>query len=226
KLDKDAGVRRWLTYFILLIAAIVMIANVIGTITGLLDGELTTKSILKTITVLAIAGTVFVFYLYDVKRERVQGYKDKVISIFTYTSLIVVVVIFVSAWFFVESPQYSRQKKIDQEILNDLQDINFSIRDYYTNHDQVPEDLNFKERSPLASSAWVNPVTDKDYEYEVVADDEYKICTDFLTSNLEDENNKNYYSEIRWHDQGYQCFSQKVTAMYDSKMPPEPVRLK
>ena len=72
-LDEEAGVRRWLTYLILLVAIIVMIGWLIAILNGFLDGELTTKFFFKAIAALLIAGSVFSFYLYDVKRENIKG---------------------------------------------------------------------------------------------------------------------------------------------------------
>lgn len=224
-LDKDAGVRRWLTYLILLVTVVVMLGWLIATINGFLEGEVTTKFILKALTAVAISGTIFSFYLYDIKREKVEGHKDKVLNIFTYGSLLVVLVVFVAAWFFVESPQNTRLKKIDDEIVSDLNNINYEVRDYYTLNEELPEQLS---QTNLVKKSYMNPATGEHYEYEVVADDEYKICAEFLTSNMEDVEEEPYYGYrephgVYRHDKGYECFSQKVTALHDSKMPPSPV---
>src|SRR3989339_175203 len=49
-LDKESGIRKWLTYFIIFISSVVMIGWLIGTVNFFLDGELTIKFILKSIT--------------------------------------------------------------------------------------------------------------------------------------------------------------------------------
>lgn len=227
-LDKDAGVRKWLTYFILLVSIVVMIGFLIATINSFLGGDLTTKFILKTLTALIISGTVFSFYLYDIRREEVQGKKDKIIKLYAWISLVVVFVVFVLAWFFVDSPAATRNKKIDREITNDLYEINAAVIDYYTLNDTMPADLNVlinnSEGYRLREQAVQQPNGNQYYDYEVTADDEYKVCATFLTSNLED-NTDMYYDVNYRHDAGYQCFSQKVNSMADSKMPAAPIRL-
>ncbi len=229
-LDKDAGVRRWLTYFILLVSVIVMIGFLIATINSFLGGDLTTKFILKTLTALIIAGAVFFFYLYDIRRDQIEGKKDKLIKYYAWASLVVVVAVFVASWFYVQSPQETRNQKIDQEIVNDFYQINSVVSDYYTLNNTVPDTLdalvNTKTTYSLQTSDITDPATQTQYEYQKVASDEYKICADFLTSTLSTsiDNLPNVYAEQYKHDKGHQCFSQKVTSQIDSKIPPLPVR--
>ncbi|MFA6466575.1 MAG: DUF5671 domain-containing protein [Patescibacteria group bacterium] len=231
-LDKDAGVRKWLTYFIMLISVVVMIGFLIATINSFLDGDLTTKFILKTLTALIISGTVFSFYFYDIRREEVQAKKDKVISLYAWISLVVVVVVFIFSWFNVDSPQETRKIKIDSEITNDLNQIHWAIRDYYTLNNSLPENIQIlasdTEKRMITMDNINNPSTGKVYEYTIIAADEYKICTDFLNSNLDNKDNNSYAyygSDLILHDAGYECFSRKVLSTIDSKLEPAPVRL-
>jgi hypothetical protein len=224
-LDKDAGVRKWLTYFILLVSVVVMIGFLIATINSFLGGDLTTKFILKTLTALIISGTVFSFYLYDIRRENIQGQKNKVISLYAWVSLTLILVVFVFSWFVVDSPVETRNKKIDGEIISDLYEINSAVLNYYNTNDKIPADLDVLLNNPdgfrLSVQAIQHPNSDKYYDYEVLSDDEYKICADFLTSNMEDNIDRYYGNEYN-HDGGYQCFSQKVSSS-NNKVPLEPV---
>jgi hypothetical protein len=63
-------IRRWLTYLTLFIAAGVLIGDLITLVYNLLGGELTVRFVLKVITVAAIAGTAFGYYLWDLRREE------------------------------------------------------------------------------------------------------------------------------------------------------------
>ncbi len=65
-------IRRWLTYLTLFIAASILIGDLTTLVYNLLGGELTIRFILKVLVVGAIAGTVFGFYLGDVRREERQ----------------------------------------------------------------------------------------------------------------------------------------------------------
>jgi hypothetical protein len=67
-------VRRWLTYLTLFIAAGVLIGDVTTLIYSLLGGELTTRFVLKVLVVAAIAGTIFWYYVSDLRvDEREAG---------------------------------------------------------------------------------------------------------------------------------------------------------
>jgi hypothetical protein len=71
---RTSPVRRWLTYLTLFSAACVLIGDVTTLIYSVLGGELTTRFILKVLVVAAIAGTVFWFYLSDLRvDERVAA---------------------------------------------------------------------------------------------------------------------------------------------------------
>jgi len=63
-------VRRWLTYLTLFIAAGVLIGDVTTLVYSLLGGELTPRFVLKVLVVGAIAGTVFWFYVSDLRIDE------------------------------------------------------------------------------------------------------------------------------------------------------------
>ena len=63
-------IRRWLTYLTLFVASCVLIGDVTALIYNALGGELTSRLVLKVLSVGAIAGTVFGYYLSDLRREE------------------------------------------------------------------------------------------------------------------------------------------------------------
>ncbi len=65
-------IRRWLTYITLFIAAGCLIGDLIALVNQLLGGELAVRFLLKVLVVGAIAGTVFGYYLRDLRREEVE----------------------------------------------------------------------------------------------------------------------------------------------------------
>jgi hypothetical protein len=71
---RTSPVRRWLTYLTLFSAACVLIGDVTTMIYSLLGGELTMRFVLKVLAVAVIAGTVFWFYVSDLRvDEREAG---------------------------------------------------------------------------------------------------------------------------------------------------------
>ena len=72
--ERASKVRRWLTYLTLFGAAGVLIGDVTTLVYNLLGGELTVRFLLKVLTVGSIAGTVFWYYLSDLRAdERAVG---------------------------------------------------------------------------------------------------------------------------------------------------------
>lgn len=66
---RRSPVRRWLTYIALFIAAGTLIGDLIALVNGLLEGDLSARFLLKSLTVAVIAGTVFGVYLWDLRRD-------------------------------------------------------------------------------------------------------------------------------------------------------------
>ena len=214
-LKKDSGVRKWLTYLILLVSAIVAIGWLIAIVYNFLDGDLTTKLILKALTAIVIAAVVFVFYLYDIKREETEGKKSLFIKIYFWITLVVSVAILVSSFFFVESPAEARNKRHDQLISEHLMTIDNSVQIYSNNENMMPESLDtittYKFNSISADNTQ-DPITGQKFEYKTTGKDTYEICASFTTSTLNQSNSlEEYYYDQKWrHDQGRYCFSRKV----------------
>lgn len=70
---KTSKVRKWLTYITLFVAAGVIIGDLITLIFNLLGGELTTRFVLKMLVVLLIAGLIFGYYLWDLRKEEKES---------------------------------------------------------------------------------------------------------------------------------------------------------
>src|SRR5262245_19177442 len=67
---RASRIRRQLTYFTLFIASCVLIGDVTSVVYSFLGGELTTRFVLKVLAVALIAGTVFGYYLAELRIEE------------------------------------------------------------------------------------------------------------------------------------------------------------
>lgn len=65
-------VRKWLTYFTLFAAAVIVMIDLVTLVNYLLNGELTVRFLLKVLTVLAIAGSIFWYYRWDLKKYSIE----------------------------------------------------------------------------------------------------------------------------------------------------------
>ena len=221
ELNKDAGVRRWLSYLILLVTVVVVLGYLIAIINSLLGGELTIKFVLKALTAIIISGIIFSFYFYDMRREQVQGVKDKVLKIYFWGSLIIILAAFVTSLFIVESPLEARNRKTDQQVINDFHNIDGLVYSYYKEYEKLPDSLNIlqDEYDYLDNEDIEHPVSGQEYDYNILEDNKYELCAEFLTTSEELNSRLDYIADpsVWEHEAGYYCINKKVSSVYDPK---------
>jgi len=218
EIDKDSPLRNWLTYFILAVSAVVILGSLVGIINAFLSGEMTLKSILQLLTVILIAAIVFSYYLYDIRRDKILK-KDKIMKIFFFSSVLLVIVVFVSSWFFVESPKVARERKIDEKVLNNIYSLENYINSYYEKEEKLPEDL--LEVNSVAevinfNQFLVNPVSGEKIEYKKTGEREFELCANFRTDSYESKRNEVYpiYAGdgSKVYVKGWNCFKGNLWA--------------
>ena len=69
---RDLGIRKWLIYFTLFAAALIIIGDLVTLIYNLLGGELTLRFLLKVATVFFVSGSVFGYYLWDLRKHKTE----------------------------------------------------------------------------------------------------------------------------------------------------------
>lgn len=212
ELEKESGIRRWLTYFIILVSALIILGVFVGVINNFLSGELTGRFIFKALTMLLIAGVSFSFYFYDIKRENPDR-PDKVVRIFCFASLALVLAAFTAAWFFVESPSVARARRLDQALIQNFYSLENAANSYYDRYKKLPADLaelKTDKNIYLAELALIDPETKTPISYNKVSDKEFEFCATFRTDSIaENAKQGNSYigleSGSKEHRAGYQC---------------------
>jgi len=202
ELKAEAEIRKWLTYFILFISSVVVIGSLISILNNFLDGALTINFILKALAVLFIAFLIFSFYFYDIRRKEFKN--QKINRIFFISTLTIVAIALISSFFLIESPSEARNRKLDQNILQDFNNIKYSIDNYYYKYEKMPKEL----ADINGEINIVNESIKAEYIYNVIDGTRYRLCTEFLSSNLEKKYN---YLDGTWkHDKGYQCIEKEA----------------
>lgn len=69
---RNLQIRKWLIYFTLFVAALIIIGDLVALIFNLLGGEFTTRFILKVLTIFFVAGSVFYYYFRDLRRHNIE----------------------------------------------------------------------------------------------------------------------------------------------------------
>lgn len=226
-LDKDSGIRKWLTYFILLVSSVVMGGWLFAAINNFLDGELTLKFILKLLTAVLISAMIFSYYLYDIKRIEVDK-TNNIIMAYFYGFMFLASASLVASFFFIDSPAQVRNQKFDQIIIDKFSQIDSAINAYYEENKKLPENL--KNLLNGGSTYYIieDDITDsnanKIFDYNFKAEDSYELCAFFRTENKSRKSDEFYYVDARWlHDSGYQCLKQRVVLLDNSKSEPASV---
>lgn len=205
KLNPQSGVYRWLTYLILLVTGLNIIGRLIQLVFQLLDGDYTLPSILKIAVVLVIAGGIFGYYWYDLKRTDYSS-RSKISTAFLAIVVIVTSVSIITSFFIIDNPREANMKKNDQQRVNDLSVLDGMISSYYREKGALPTDL-----TEPRFTRYMDPETNTPYDYSVLGEMEYELCATFSLASSQDDK-FSYYADRDWffHQGGYQCFTVTV----------------
>ena len=212
---KTIGIRKWLIYITLLAAGAFIVGDLIALVNGFLGGELTTRFFLKVLTILVVAGSVFMYYFADIKgkwekEEKTSKMIGMLVGVLVLGSII-------AGFFLMGSPAVQRELHFDQERVNDLQSLQWQIVDFWQSKEQLPATLEELEDSITGFRVPTDPATDQPYMYNVTGDMTFDLCATFNqptpergrraidrfpTSGIVDEN---------WeHEAGEVCFDRTI----------------
>ncbi|MEX2263894.1 MAG: DUF5671 domain-containing protein [Bryobacteraceae bacterium] len=173
----DSPVRKWLTYIALLIAAGILIGDLIAFVSYFLRGELTVRFVLKVLAVLLIAGGVFWYYLGTLRGNWPTG------RVFAAAASAAVMVALVLGFGRLGPPQAQRQIEADRQRAEDLQTIARNLHALWRAGDrgqtQLPDTLSGLNERGLRTA---DPITREPYEYRVFEGPEYQLCATFSTA--------------------------------------------
>ena len=120
--------RRWLLHLTLFITALVIIGDLVALIRGFLEGELTIRFALKTLTVFAISTGVLRYVLWDLRSDDDPTIVRRMRR-FGYAVTCVVVAAVIAGFILAGSPQSERLRRFDDQRVNELQNIQAQIVD-------------------------------------------------------------------------------------------------
>ena len=185
-------VTRWLTYLVLIIAAVTIAGDLITVLFSLLQGEMELRFALKAVATLVVAGITF--RLYYLERMIIQMGKMALwsslraffiaVSIFMGASLIVGLVL-------ARSPGYSRAEAFDAERTRHLNALAGCIENYASDFAKLPDSVSELKKSnkfARCSAYMSDPETRQEYDYRVVvaskelgsgAVGDYELCASF-----------------------------------------------
>lgn len=212
---KEIGIRKAMIYLTLFLAAIAIIVDLIALVYNFLGGELTGRFALKALAVLVVAGLVFWYYTFQLKRE--PGTRSGARKAFMLGSCAFVLATIVGAFFLVGSPAKNRSLRMDSQRVGDLQNIQWQIINYWQTKQVMPANLEMTKDPISGYNLPTDPVSGEAYEYKVLGPRSFELCATFELASLKIEGAKTVpvdyygYPDENWqHEAGRTCFSRTI----------------
>lgn len=198
----DSGIRKWLTYMALVIAASVFMGDLIAALAYLLRGELTSRFLAKSFVVLVLSSGVFGYYFGGLRRMEVAGRfsRDRVMAV---ASGVVVVITIFLGFMQLGLPNTQRKLVADSQRVQRLYDLSSAIRIYWQGHaSQLPAGLG------EVPGTHMDPMTHETFEYHLAGRSQYQLCAVFAAPSPRDgDNPPPQLDSNAWaHSAGRHCF--------------------
>ena len=176
----ESWVRRWAIFLTLFLAAGTMVVDLIVLLTTFLQGEaMTIAFLLKILTVLIVAGLAFLHFLADLRGYWTENAGTA--RILNWGVGVLVILVIVSGFFIIGTPQELRKMKQDDTRVQDLQNLQWQIVNYWQQKEALPTTLD-QLRDPISGATIpVDPVTGEAYVYQSTGARSFKLCAEFAT---------------------------------------------
>lgn len=224
---RELKIRKWLVYFTLFLAAVIIITDLVTLVYNFLGGDLTARFLLKVLTVLAVAGTVFGYYLWDLRRAL----SKKELKIAGTVVSVVVLASVIAGFFTAGSPLKARLYRFDERRINDLQILQNEIINYWIQKDKLPATLDDLKNNITGFEPPIDPAANSAYEYKIFGKLNFELCADFDLAASEfgapqPTKPRGYYGDPygqNWsHDTGKTCFNRTIDPELYRKAEPKP----
>lgn len=168
------GLTKWLMYLSLLVGGGVILGDLVAIILAFLEGDLTTRFIMKALVLLAVVGAAFYYYLQDAR-----GYwltRESQSKLFGAGMAAVVLASLITGFFYTETPKEVREMRLDETQIQDLQQIQYRIEEAMRmSSSTLPASL---EEAYDGFEVPTAPEDREDYSYEVT-ETGFNLCATF-----------------------------------------------
>jgi len=212
----ELKLRKWLIYFTLFISAVTIIVDLIMFVFSFLSGELTIQFFLKVFVVLLVAGAVFGYYIWDLRRKKIKSKTPKILA---WILSSVVLLSIIAGFFIIGTPAEQRQRRFDEQRVTNLQTLQDQIINYWVRKEVLPQNVSELEDSISGFVVPADPESDLAYEYRVINSLSFELCATFKTSTQDfgsiSQNSKYFYPhdlfQQHWeHEPGRTCFERTI----------------
>lgn len=212
---RELKIRKWLLYFTLFAASIVIIVDLITLIFNFLQGELTLRFFLKVVAVLFISSSIFVYYRKILKSVE-ETANVFILSVFPKVVIGLVAIAVIGGFIVAGLPKSQRLTRLDERRINDLSVIESQVVEYWRVNKKLPLALDdFKNQNIILPT---DPITQQPYEYKKVEDLKFELCAVFQASGPAGQDSRapfpkpasQFFSELQSHSIGRDCFERTI----------------
>jgi hypothetical protein len=213
---KEFAIRKWLIYITLFVAGVVLSGDLITLIYFFLDGqELTTGFLLKILSVLVVIGLIFCYFIDDLKNKLTKSRRN----IWRIVAIVLVIGTIVLGFSVLGSPQSQRQYRYDEQKVNDLQNIQWQIINYWQQKGSLPNSLTDLEDPISGYTTPIDSQTNESYVYKKNSSLSFDLCADF---NKISQGNSQNFPRVEYivpigkpgdnwqHEAGNVCFERSI----------------
>lgn len=213
---RELKLRKWLVYFTLFISAITIIVDLMIFVYNFLDGELDTRFFLKVLVVLLVAGAVFGYYMWDIKRIEIKSKVPKILAIILG---VVVLGSIILGFFVVGTPKDQRNRRFDESRTQDLQSLQEQVIYYWQRKKTLPPTLDNLSDDIIGYVVPTDPDSKQSYEYTIVDPLKFELCAVFSIKSDDygiSDKDMMYTSpydatQQNWkHEAGRECFTRTI----------------
>lgn len=216
---RNSWIRKWLVYITLFVAGIVIVVDLIIVLIAFLGGEIITLGfILKALSVLFVALAVFGYYISDL-RDKTTPKRNKV---FAWISGLIILALIVAGFSIMGSPRTQRLLRIDQNKVNDLQNIQWQIVNFWQQKGELPEALANLSDPISGFVVPKDPQSGEEYEYRILNKPlSFELCAEFNLSSRKNGVNTiamrplmpeaiGVKEDVWTHEAGRYCFERTI----------------
>jgi hypothetical protein len=193
--QRISPIRRWLTYLTLLLAASALISDLIVLANTFLEGELTTRFLLKVLVVGVLAGAALGHYLLQLRKDELDP-TSRVASRGrgrAFLAAAVALVLGLAIWN-AGSPARVRMHRMDAARVRDLQRIQAAVSRHAAKHGALPTDLEQCDADPGTFLRSVrDPETRDPYRYQVLDASHYELGATFATASSPEDGDPGFW---------------------------------
>ena len=203
-------VRRWLTSLTLVIAAGIILGDVIALLANLLTGDPALRFFLKALAILAVTACIFGFYLWDMRRSETSvadaSAKNALRALLSIVVLLVIACLGYSM-FLLGTPGEQRSLRFDEQRISDLRNITRNVDLYWETNQKLPESFDDMSGTRYSIFSIHDPESEEEYEYRAIKESGYELCAVFSADSARSIDPDRPYSAGSWdHGTGRTCF--------------------